>query len=531
MKKRTAILMARVSSDEQAKGYSLDIQETSIRKWCLENNVEVVKSFREDHSAKNFNRPQWKDLKVYAKTNQKNIDLLLVTTWDRFSRNTTDAFNELFAFKKFGIEVQSIQQPIDFSIPESKVLLAIYLTLPEIDNDRRSMKIKEGMRAALKSGRWSRKAPVGYLNTRDSFNKPHIIKSEKAYLIKYAFEEIAKGASQEFVRKKINEKGLKVSRNNISLLLRNFVYIGKIRVPADENEPEEILDGIHEAIIDMNLFYKVQEVLCARNSRKNGTKQNSTRDELPLRGILSCSHCGNKITGSASRSQNGTRHFYYHCNFCKKERYKAASANVCVENFLDEIQFSQSAKEIYKDMLETLFKEKDLDSKPTITVTTKNKIQFLKSRIDKLQDLLVDGVLSVEDYNKKKGQYQKDLADLNEGLELNNTNNIDIKKKIEKGINLMTNAKSLYLNANVIEKQRLISSIFPEKIEFSNNKCRTNRINDLLSCMLLNNNELHQIKTGKFNENIELSRQVESGRIELPSKQATKKLSTRLFPD
>jgi site-specific DNA recombinase len=118
-------------------------------------------------------------LKAFAKINHKQIDILLVTTWHRFSRNTTDAFNELVTFKQFGIEVQSIQQPIDFSIPESKVLLSIYLTLPEVDNDRRSMKIREGIRAALKSGRWSRTAPVGYNN--NSNNKPRIVLSDKAF--------------------------------------------------------------------------------------------------------------------------------------------------------------------------------------------------------------------------------------------------------------------------------------------------------------------------------------------------------------
>ena len=45
------------------------------------------------------------------------------------------------------------------------------------------------------------------------------------------------------------------------------------------------------------------------------------------------------------------------------------------------------------------------------------------------------------------------------------------------------------------------------------------------------NTKLEQIKTGPFNQNIELSRQVEPPRIELGSKQATKELSTRLVSD
>jgi DNA invertase Pin-like site-specific DNA recombinase len=49
-----------VSSDEQAKGYSLDVQFESLTKYCLLNDIEVVKHYREDYSAKDFNRPEFK---------------------------------------------------------------------------------------------------------------------------------------------------------------------------------------------------------------------------------------------------------------------------------------------------------------------------------------------------------------------------------------------------------------------------------------------------------------------------------------
>ena len=54
-------------------------------------------------------------------------------------------------------------------------MLALYLAIPEIDNDRRSMKIRGGMRVALKDGRWCRVAPRGYRNNRDPLNKPIIV--------------------------------------------------------------------------------------------------------------------------------------------------------------------------------------------------------------------------------------------------------------------------------------------------------------------------------------------------------------------
>ena len=129
------------------------------------------------------------------------------------------------------------------SIPENKAILAMYLAMPEIDNDRRSLKIRGGIRAALKSGRLSRKAPFGYKNTRDEKNRPLIVPNDDAKLIKYLFEEVAKGSTQEEVRSELALKGLKISKNGVSVLLRNVIYMGKVLVPAEGDEPEDLVEG------------------------------------------------------------------------------------------------------------------------------------------------------------------------------------------------------------------------------------------------------------------------------------------------
>ena len=127
----------------------------------------------------------------------------------------------LRALDKIGIQVQAIEQPIDMSIPENKAMLAIFLAIPEIDNDRRSIKIKGGIRGSLKAGRWCRIAPIGYKNVRDQNNKPVIVPSSIAHHIKYIFEQIAIGKLQSELREEVYRKGIKISRSNFSKLLRN----------------------------------------------------------------------------------------------------------------------------------------------------------------------------------------------------------------------------------------------------------------------------------------------------------------------
>lgn len=58
---KIADLYIRVSTDEQAdKGYSQRGQEELLRKYCDLNKISVRKVIYEDHSAKTFNRPEWK---------------------------------------------------------------------------------------------------------------------------------------------------------------------------------------------------------------------------------------------------------------------------------------------------------------------------------------------------------------------------------------------------------------------------------------------------------------------------------------
>lgn len=53
---------------------------------------------------------------------------------------------------KIGIEPQAVEQPLDLTIPENKIMLAFYLSAPEVENDRRSLNTIGGMRRAKKKG-------------------------------------------------------------------------------------------------------------------------------------------------------------------------------------------------------------------------------------------------------------------------------------------------------------------------------------------------------------------------------------------
>ena len=501
---KKAIIMCRVSTDEQAKGYSLDVQHEQLVKYCQRNNIEIIKEYKEDHSAKNFDRPEFKKLLQFAKSNKNSIDYLLVTSWDRFSRNITDSFNMLRCFKALSIEVQAIEQPIDFNVPESKALLAMNLVFPEIDNDRRSLKIRGGIRGSLKAGRWCRKAPVGYKNSRDDQNKPLLIPSDKAKYIQYAFNEILRGKNQAEIRFAINKMGHKISRNNLSNILRNPVYMGKIVVSASEDEPEVWVEGVHQGIINDKTFYKVQEILEQRKRSSKRASYTTQREELPLRGKLYCSKCKSKMTGSASRSQNGSRFFYYHCNSCKKERFNALKLNGIFTSILTDFKFTKQSKQLYKKVLESLLLE-DNGNVQKQRELLKEKQDKLIKRMENLQDLFVDGKITQQAYNSAYTRYTNESESNKQELDNLSQSNTTFKQNIEKAYRMLESFDKLYNQSDIYGKQRLIGSIFPENIEFDGKKCRTTRINDVLRYILEIVKELDKNKKGQISKNLSLS--------------------------
>jgi len=509
---KTAAIMSRVSSDEQAKGYSLDVQEDSLIKYCHNHNIKVEYCFREDHSAKTFDRPRYKEFKNLVASGKLKVDLLLFTTWDRFSRNILESHTVIEWLRKHGITAEAIEQPLDLNIPENLLMLSIYLATPQIDNMRRSIKIKGGIREALKCGRWVRKAPIGYKNSRDEQNKPIIVPSEKATLVKLAFASIAANMEQTKIRLTLEQKGLKLSRSNLSRLLRNPVYIGKIIVPACDDEPAGIVTGLQEPIISESLFYLVQNILNGRVLSKNKAKFHVKRPELPLRGSLLCSTCGNKLTGSASRSKTGDLHFYYHCNHCHKERHRAISVNESVSELMKSLKFKGNCKDLYKMILDDVLHEKDVEQKSTFSDGEK-KYKEISQRLEKLQDKLIDGVVTNDDYLQIKTRYEAEKNKIELNLKQFRTDDRSMQIKLNKCYKVLSQLDELYEKANHDNKKRLVSSIFPDKIIFDGKKSRTPRMNEVLRLATLIDKASEEKKTGQSTEKSTLSRQVELERL------------------
>jgi site-specific DNA recombinase len=464
---KKAIIYVRVSTDEQAeKGYSLQHQEERIRQYCQFQQIEVVGFYKDDHSAKTFNRPAFTELLAYLKKNRGIADLFLFLKWDRFSRNAGDAYGMINQLNKLGVEPQAIEQPLDLNIPENKIMLAFYLAAPEVENDRRSLNTIAGMRKAMKEGRYVTVAPKGFKNGRDENNKPLIEPGKDAHLVKWAFKELAKGVhSVVDIWRMVRKKGLDIGRSNIWYMFRNPMYCGKLFIPAYKNEPAVTIDALHKPIVSVELFNAAQDAL---EGRKRKIQSNSTaKPELPLRGFLQCSKCGSNLTGSASKG-NGGLYFYYHCTNRCKERFNAIEANQLFVQELKKISANKQSMELFTTIMKQYTKQTN-QHKTNQGKELTEQIEKNRRRIANAEQLMLDGEMPYNDYKAIKSKYEPEIEKLvNQQFQVKQQNT-NITEHVSNAVNLLQNLPEYYTSAALPIKQKLIGSIYPEKLIFENN--------------------------------------------------------------
>ncbi len=515
---KVADLYIRVSTDEQAdKGYSQRDQEERLKRYCEVNAIQVRQVIFEDHSAKTFSRPRWIQLLSYLRKHKFQSDFVLFTKWDRFSRNAGDAYSMISILRELGAEPQAVEQPLDLSIPENKMMLAFYLAAPEVENDRRSLNILYGMRRARKEGRWVSTAPLGYKNVTDEKGKKIIVPHEVyASVIQNAFAMLAEGIlAADHIRKLMIRNGLKCSRSNFCRLIRNPAYCGQIFIPKLKDEECQIVTGLHEPLITEKLFYDVQEVLDGNRKKSRGNTKANSHEMLPLRGFLICPKCNRMLTGSGSKGRNKV-HYYYHCLATCGCRFKADVVNDAFINQLSRFVMKPAVIPLFKSVIKENYRQRHSINYDTSKKITED-IKQVEERLAKGRELLLAGDIDGSDYKSMKAEGQEKLRKLEAGLADSmeqQKKRVNIDKLIDSAVSVLTKLDYLYSNSNVDVKRKLVGSIFSEKICFDGIQYRTASTNEVISLIYLINSELYETKNGKEKSENFLSRLVERTGIE-----------------
>jgi site-specific DNA recombinase len=505
---KKAILYIRVSTDEQAeRGHSLAYQEEKLKLYCQLKGIEIMAMFKEDHSAKSFERPQIKNLLTFLRKNRGVVDTMLFIKWDRFSRNAGDAYAMIKTLHKLGVEPHATEQPLDLTVPENKTMLALYLTIPEVENDRRSLNVNSGMRRARREGRFLGIAPVGYLNKRDENNKPIlVIDPIQAPLVKKGFEDALKCIKPIFtIFQELRVSRFRCSKSNFWRVLTNPVYYGGVEIPAFRDEKYQIVKGIHEPIISKEIFEAVNDILY--NKKRVVPVNNLRREEYPLRGNLQCHVCDKLLTASKATNRHGTTYFYYHCQGGCKVRFKAEDANAQLLEILKMIKPSKADLKIFKKESNMVFIQNEQDKKEKLG-NVEVAITKAEERLKNAQNLLLDGTISGEDYKGIKVNIETEIGDLKKSTITFTTFDNELTQYIQHSTQIFENLDSAYLSASLDIKARLLGWIFPQKIKLSNTDYPTLFVNPALALISPAAKDLAENKNGISEDKLQKSHSV-----------------------
>jgi len=486
----SAYIYVRVSTDEQKrKGYSLVEQEERLLHHCELNRIKVRGIFREDFSAKDFNRPEWtKLIHVIRKNKQRPEENILFLKWDRFSRNIAFAYQMIDILKRLNAKAMAIDQPVDFEVPESIVMLAVYLSIPEAENTRRGRNTSDGLRRARKLGRWPGKPPVGYINqTAPDGRKYTVPKHPESDYVAWSFQQFAKGIySISHVRRMACSNGFRCSKNNFYKLLHNPFYCGIITVPPTKTEEMQLVEAAHEPLIEKSLFETVQLMLKGKRSQLLGKQ--SLKSLFPLRGLLHCPWCNHKLTGSISQGRT-KKYRYYHCGTSKcKGRFRADILDACYEEQLKKIYLSPTAYELFDLVLqdENVFSvKKEFESERNAILSEIDQHQYLMSKARKL---LLTEKLDFDDFTEIKRENTQAITSLNHRLTdaENKLNSIQctISDRLAPNLDIF----QFYKNYDVVGKRHIISLFVPPFIDPFNKSLGPLKINDALAGIVRLNN-------------------------------------------
>ena len=515
------ILYCRVSTDEQVDGCSLDMQERCLRAYCENNHFNIIgeeQPYKEDFTAKDYylRRPVMKRLYNYCKKHWREVDKVLFLRWDRYSRNLEFAttYKRKF-YDELGIEINAIESPIDFEGPEWSTLLGVYCGTAHTEDEKISRRTRDGIHGTLLKGRCSNKAPRGYVNKRNDKGEPYVeIDEPKAKSIRQAFQEVAKGVeAPNCIRRRLCPN---IQKDAFYRMLRNIFYTGQVRVPAYKDEKEQIVKGQHQAIIDTETFEKVQDILCGK--RKSGPKLSKAIDpDLYLRKYIVCPVCGHSITGATSTGKGGKYKYYNCCHDGKHLRKSAGYVNDKFANWVGGLRPNKEVLELYTEVLQDLRGEhkQDIDKQVEALRKEIDKVEALRNGAD---DKFCEGNLSSDAYTRITERYEKQIIELQERIKFLLTDTKGLKDKIDYSVNIIANLRNFMMDAPVKVKCKLLSSMFPGKIEFDGEKYRTQSYNQVLDLIFQETNKLRGYGEKESAKSSQISHSVPRPRIELGTK-------------
>ncbi len=485
-----AVVYLRVSTEEQVENYSLDTQKDICHKEAEKRGYEVVEIFREEgRSAKTVNRPELIRMLEYCRKNKKIIDAVIVYRLDRISRQTSDYLSIRKKLSECEIRLISASEPTGNS-PTERFVETMLAGFAQMDNDIRSERTRNGMKARFLCGLRNGPVPLGYVNQSGYGTKD----PENWDLIKAAWERMGTGTTtlremaeilnKQGVRERNHGKVSLISNQTMSRMFKNKFYAGFI-VSAAYNEE---VKGQHVPMITEELFYRVQSVVTGRNTSKavQLAKKSPNNPNFPLRRIIKCGICGRSFTGGFSKGKYRRFGYYFCPKRCKKGRgssVKMEDMDELMINFLKEISLRPKAIELLIAFIRRTYK-----GRAAILLKQREEAEVELKKLYELRQALIEknlaGIYTDDVFKEQNRRLEEKIA----FIKIAQSDSVLDKYSLERVANFIKSKfedlAETYKESSLEQKRVLLCSIFPIGVPWAYPGYSNTKIHDCYSCCL-----------------------------------------------
>ncbi|WP_299665904.1 recombinase family protein [uncultured Ruegeria sp.] len=256
------------------------------------------------------------------------IDMVVVYKIDRLTRSLADFSKLVERLEQANCSFVSVTQAFNTSSSMGRLTLNVLLSFAQFEREVSAERIRDKIVASKKKGLWmGGNLPLGYDRHPDPKARTLVVNEEEARTVRHLFDlydalgclrTVEERATAEDLRLKrvvradgSMKRDCPLSRGQIYYLLRNPVYLGKIR------HKDKIWDGQHTAIIDQGVWDRVQEKMLQASNRSRARDSSDARQRTNdpgarLTGLLQ-DETGDRLTPTHT-TRKGRRLRYYISN-------------------------------------------------------------------------------------------------------------------------------------------------------------------------------------------------------------------------
>ena len=495
--KRKVAIYARVSTEHEAQ---INALENQIQYYdnILEQHPEweLVGRYVDEGITGTSVKKRKNFLRMMEDAKNGMFSLILTREVSRFARNTVDTLQETRKLKSYGVEVYFTEDNIRTSDDtDGELRLTLMATLAQNESKKTSVRVKAGQKISFENGvLYGNGNILGY----DRVGRELVVNPEQAETVKMIFNMYHDGMGCKQIAYELEKRGRVTSTGlthwqpgTISRLLRNSFYCGKIvyrkQYVPDYLEQKKInnydevdkieITGKHEPIISEELFNDCQRRLDAKTVNRLRGKHAINPPKSAYARILKC-QCGSNFERRKwHKYKDGRIRYGFECYKQKnhgsyRTRLKKGldTTGCCTTKMFPEWKLKIVAHWLFND----LWKERDKIINRAIemlnaTIKDENVVDYTdevkelnkkrkkyEEKLSNLVELRVEGDISKEVYEEKKGVFKKQIEYIDSELLKRDVKNSAIVSNVKTQIQLLT---------DLLEKKYdVISGDIPEDI-------------------------------------------------------------------